>query len=537
MKRIKSDIFYNFLITIYFLLICNKTMLVYVYNVNFESSIKEFFFKTSFVLLLFSVLSLFVSLLYLSKIPKWWVLVISFVSLFTDYFMLNYKVLIDDTLFESAVETSSTEALQYLNLGFFIYILLLMMPVTWLIIKNDYKVQSFRPRAWIFLQQLSMSLGIVLLVAFVFYKDYASFFRNHRSIRHMVNPINFIYQGSAYLNSGRKSRAMKFIKISDDASLAYKERPLKIVFVLGETARGTNFSLNGYTRDTDALIAHEKNLYNFTHVKSCGTATATSVPCLFSHFNRTNYEQIRANHTENIADIFKHVGFKSSWADNNTGCKGVCDRITSLSLEKYRTKANCNGGGCFDKVLDDVLEESLDDSKPINKILYLHMLGSHGPTYYLRYPKEFEKYKPTCETSNLTNCSFEQIVNTYDNTIYYTNYVLSIMIKKLKTFKNHDVALIYISDHGESLGEHGVYLHSLPYFIAPNQQKTIPFILWTTEDFFKARPHEMANLVKRKNCKITHDNIFHSMLGLGQIKSSSKDESLDIFSSEFNCIQ
>jgi lipid A ethanolaminephosphotransferase len=174
-----------------------------------------------------------------------------------------------------------------------------------------------------------------------------------------------------------------------------------------------------------------------------------------------------------------------------------------------------------------ILEEKIKNQNK-NMMIVLHMMGSHGPSYYQRYPEAFRKFMPTCDTSDIQKCSHEEIVNTYDNTILYTDFILSSVIDIAKKFSDRKIAIIFVSDHGQSLGENGTYLHGLPYAIAPQEQKHIPVMLWLS-DVAQNRIDHACMKEKANNIPILHDHIFHSVIGLMQIKTSLLDQSLDIF--------
>jgi lipid A ethanolaminephosphotransferase len=156
----------------------------------------------------------------------------------------------------------------------------------------------------------------------------------------------------------------------------------------------------------------------------------------------------------------------------------------------------------------------------------IHQLGSHGPAYYLRYPEKFRRFTPDCRTAELGNCSPEEIVNAYDNSILYTDYIVSTVIDMLKAREAKMAgSMIYMSDHGESLGENELYLHGAPYFIAPSQQTHIPFVLWTGKETRAGidQPCLKATAGEPRS----HDNLFHTVLGLMNVATEVYDPALD----------
>jgi lipid A ethanolaminephosphotransferase len=250
---------------------------------------------------------------------------------------------------------------------------------------------------------------------------------------------------------------------------------------------------------------------------------------MFSHLGRTDFNAAEAKHTENLLDILKTAGYRIPWRDNDDGCKGVCGRAEVQSMVKINNPKYCNGKYCHDEALLDGLPELLADIKQ-DTLIVLHTVGSHGPTYYNRYPDSFKKFAPTCDTADIQNCTREQVINTYDNTILYTDYIVSSAIDMLKSHPEYESGLIYVSDHGESLGENNVYLHGFPYKLAPKEQKHVPMILWMSETMKRWDYVDYACLKKEATQNTyTHDNLFHSIIGLLEVKTHTYNRDLDIF--------
>ncbi|MDG1750627.1 MAG: sulfatase-like hydrolase/transferase, partial [Thalassotalea sp.] len=293
------------------------------------------------------------------------------------------------------------------------------------------------------------------------------------------------------------------------------------VMVLGETARAQSFSLNGYEKPTNQFT-QQQNVVSFSNVSSCGTATAVSVPCMFSRLNKNDYDKRIATSQQNVVDLIHLAGADVLWISNNNGsCKGVCTRVKSQKIPTEKSHPLCDGEYCYDEALLEPLQEKLEHLTHENTLIVLHMIGSHGPTYFKRYPESKGIFTPDCRRSDIQNCTQEQLVNTYDNTIAYTDLVLSKVISKLRHIseeQNIETSLLYISDHGESLGESGVYLHGLPYAFAPKEQTHVPMIYWAApmqSDF------NLACLSQSENLTISHDNIFDTLLSMMSVKTKA----------------
>jgi lipid A ethanolaminephosphotransferase len=221
------------------------------------------------------------------------------------------------------------------------------------------------------------------------------------------------------------------------------------------------------------------------------------------------------------------------WRDNNTGCQGSCERIRYEDLAHHDNPEYCDDGNCIDEILLHNLQwvvDQVDSENDQDQLIILHQKGNHGPTYHRRYPKEFEVFKPVCNTNQLRSCTQEEIVNAYDNAILYSDYFLDKTIAFLKQNADHyNTAMVYISDHGESLGENNIYLHGLPYMIAPKEQKKVPFILWLSDHYQQTYGINTVCLANKSDKALSHDNFFSSMLGLLAIETAVHDSKLDIF--------
>jgi lipid A ethanolaminephosphotransferase len=336
-----------------------------------------------------------------------------------------------------------------------------------------------------------------------------------------------------YLNEQLVSAQRPFVAIGEDArrgqGWANHTRKSLTVLVVGESARAENFGILGYGRDTTPNLSKENGLIAFTDVHSCGTETAVSVPCMFSNMGRKDYSATKAKNEEGLLDVLKHAGLSVIWRDNQSGCKGTCDRVTLQDVSNLKDPVLCANSECRDEILLQGLQgfiEHLDQ----DTVLVLHQMGSHGPEYFKRYPKAFEKFTPVCQSNALNDCSRESIVNGYDNTLLYTDHVLSSLIDILRTHQaSVDTAMVYLSDHGESLGEYNLFLHGTPYLLAPDQQKHVPMLIWLSDTYKESFAVNTGCLQEKRNATLSQDNLFHSMLGLLQVTTQVYNPSLDIF--------
>ncbi len=481
-------------------------------------------FVSSLAIALFGFIFLLLTLLSSKYTFKGVIIALLILSSLTSYFMDSYHVVIDDNMIQNIVETSLNESLDLFSLKLVAYLLFLgILPAIFI-----YKVTvDYYPLTLDFLYKLKVLFTILIITTLMFFgfsKAYLSFIREHKPIRYYTNPLYTIYSSIRYVSRLTKEKTQTFKKISHDAHtpIGDNDREL-IILVVGETARADRFSLNGYTRETNPLLKKE-SIVNLPNMSSCGTSTATSVPCLFSLLKRENYDANTAKSMENVLDVLKEAGVNVLWRDNNSDSKGVALRVPFEDYKTSATNSICNPE-CRDEGMLVGLQEHINQVTEKDILIVLHQMGSHGPAYYKRYPKAFEKFKPVCETNQLEQCTTEEINNAYDNTILYTDYFLSKVIALLKQNSNEfETAMFYASDHGESLGEKGLYLHGLPYFMAPKEQTHVAAMMW----FGKNYKMNVAKLKQEVDQPYSHDNIFHTLLGLMEVKVSVYNQKLDI---------
>lgn len=501
-----------------------------------EMSLHNVLFLISCAVFLTALFNIIFSLLAVKYILKPVLITIVICSALTSFFMDSYGIMIDASMLQNVVETDSSEAFELFNFSFVFHLVLWGLLPAWIIYKIDIKHASFLRQTTINVFSILMSILAIGLVAAFFYQDYASTFRNHRELRLLINPTNYIHAIDKTVRSQFKQAEIVVAPISQKVSLgaiaSNKKHRTITIFVAGETARAQQFHLNGYARQTTPLLETQDNLLNFKQVSSCGTTTAVSLPCMFSMFSRENYDNDKGHGYEGLLDVLNAGGIDVLWRDNNSGCKGVCDRVRQEDVAHLNLPELCNDKECFDEILLSQLDK-ITSKNDQDMFIVLHQKGSHGPAYYERVPKAFEKFTPICQTSELQKCSQQEITNAYDNTILYTDYVLDKVIGFLKSQSDQtNTAMIYVSDHGESLGEKNMYLHGTPYFMAPAEQTHVPMMMWLSDSFAADYQIDRSCLVAKSNNVLSHDNLFHSVLGLLNIISPENyQRDLDLFDS------
>ena len=522
-------------VTLYFLLFCNMAFWSRLISIQAPDSAGGWLYIGAAFVFIALVFNLVLTLLAVRFIFKPVVTVLLLITPFVVYFMNQYGVFINDDMIRNTFQTDPREVFDLLSFKLLLYVLLLGVLPLWLLWRTP-----VRYRPWF--RELGSKLVVILLsfvilagIAYGFYKDFASTFRNNRELAYLLTPMNYIKASSKYLKGNARLQPVVIQKIGEDAhrEVGQGARKMVTVLVVGETARAANFGLDGYERDTTPELAKVKDLVNFSQFTSCGTDTAVSVPCMFSGLERKNYDADAARRHEGLLDVVQRAGVPVWWRDNQSGCKGACDRVPNETMIATRfaqeTPGLCESGECHDDILLAGLKEYIDELKG-DGLIVLHMMGSHGPAYYKRYPKAFEIYTPVCNTNQLDKCESQAIVNVYDNTIRYTDHVLAKLIALLQKEEGRaDTAMWYLSDHGESLGEHGLYLHGTPYMLAPSGQTHVPSVLWTSAGYRQQLGLEQQCLQEVAGKPASQDNLFHSMLGLLQVKTKVYNPALDLF--------
>ena len=454
-------------------------------------------------------------------------------SAVTSYYMDSLGVIIDRDMIQNVMVTTLTESKHLITLGFashvFFYGILPALVVTSVKIKPQGMIRTIAVPVITFAVSLALAAGLLMADL----KSYASILRERKDFMGSYQPGMPLVSAIRYAKMMSRSANVPIAAIGEDATkgASYRSgsKPVLTIVVAGETARSQNFSLNGYGVETNPKLA-KLPVVSFDQVSSCGTATAVSLPCMFSEFDRDGYSYEKGISHENVLDVISHAGLNVEWWDNNTGDKGIAGRLEARSFTQTNNKEFCAAGECTDGIFMQALKEYADTITQ-DTVLVLHQIGSHGPTYYLRYPKELERFTPACRTAEFKNCSAAEITNSYDNTIAYTDEILAQTIAMLQSQDQLATALLYVSDHGESLGEGGLYLHGSPYFMAPEYQTKVPMILWMSEAFKDKFAIDQSCLVAKKAAILSHDNLFHSLLGMLDIQTNERAPSLDIFAS------
>ena len=502
-------------------------------------------FTLSFAVIIAAMLMVVLSLLNWRWVIKPAISLLLLAAAFGGYFMFTYGVVIDSTMMTNALQTDLRETRDLLSwkmLG--VVLVFAILPMIWL-----WKtIITFKP-FWKQLKQniLLFAASAALAVAAIIpsYQDLASTMRNHMQLRFMVNPLNSFYALSQLAFQPLRTESNTLQELGRDAKLStiyerQTESPL-LILVVGETARSGNFGINGYEHNTTPSLAQLKKntdqrgeLTSFRNVWSCGTSTATALPCMFSHLSKSEFEDSTQS-IENLVDVLHHAGLAVLWLENQSGCKGICDRVPNAITRNLSDTKLCTSGECFDEIMLSQLSERMA-ALPVDRlhrgiVVIMHQMGSHGPAYFKRSPEAIKQFKPECATNILQDCTRAEVTNAYNNTILYTDHFLGKVVDYLKSIQPQaQTAMLYVADHGESLGEKNIYLHGLPYAIAPDVQKRIPWIQWMSNEFMARKHIKPGCLENQIQTRLSHDNYFHSILGLMKVQTSAYKPELDVYS-------
>lgn len=514
----------------YLLLATNNSFWIHAQSYFATSKASLLVFGAALYLALFSIL-IPMSIKYLVK-PA--LIFFILISASASYFADTFGVIIDRDMIGNAVVTTSVEARHLLTGSLaqhlVVYALIPSLIVAWVKVRH----RRFLPKFAVNLLFVTLSLFAAGGLIYSNFATFAYVLREHTDLMKRFNPTGPLIAAARYGLSTYRERNLVVQPLGADAHqggrIAQAGKPVVVVVVAGETARAMNFSLDGYGRETNPELK-ALGVVNYSKTTSCGTATAVSLPCMFSVYRRDEYSDWKARSTENLVNVLTHAGVSVTWWDNNTGSKGIADLISFASMTKQKDSPLCSKGECLDEIFLEELDRKLGATTG-NSVIVLHQLGSHGPSYYRRYPEAFRRFTPDCRTPALMRCTSAEIVNAYDNTILYTDHVLASVAKLLEKHQDRVAgAMIYMSDHGESLGENGIYLHGAPYAIAPREQTHVPFISWFSKPYQAAMGVDTNCLARDGGQPRSHDNLFHTVLGMMDVETKVYNRALDAFAS------
>lgn len=507
-SRLQSPHQMPLLVSLFLMLFANRGLFSHILQI-YPISAREWPFLISIALFFTALTALFLLWVTYGRATRWVLALILILASQAAYYMDTYGVIVDTVMLDNILHTNPQEFAGLLTFKLLIYTVFLGLVPAWLVLRYTPRINMNKA---VLLGKVKLS-GVLLVLVLVsvapFTAHYASFIREHKVARMYANPTFFSYSVIKFIALATQASEVKTLTpIAQDAVEVdvHKHHEL-IIMVVGETARADRFSLNGYQRLTNPRLQHE-DVVSLSNVSSCGTSTGVSVPCMFSVLGRKDFDKEKAKHMENALDVLSDNGVEILWRDNNSDSKDVATRMHYEDFKTPTFNTVCDAE-CRDVGMLKGLDRFVASKQGKDILILLHQMGNHGPEYYRRYPQAFEQFTPTCKSGELSTCTQQEIDNAYDNAILYTDYFLSEVIKFLKRYDNtYETAMLYVSDHGESLGEHGIYLHAAPYMIAPKEQTHVPAIVWMGKHF----DYSLDQLRPFKEYPFSHDDVFCSLL-------------------------
>jgi lipid A ethanolaminephosphotransferase len=462
--------------------------------------------------------------------------VLAVIAAMATYYSNRFGVYFDPSMLRNVLRTQPAEARELISWAMAPYLLLQAGVPLWLLSRWRVPQRRWAPALAYRLAALAAAAAALLAAVMLSFQPLSSTMRNHHELRYLITPASVAWSTLSTLRADARGAVLPRVPIGLDAAKgpgwATRTRPMLTVLVVGETARAANWGLSGYERNTTPELA-QRGVINFADVTSCGTSTEVSLPCMFAPVGRRDYDEDRIRGSESLLHVIARAGIGVTWRDNQTGCKGVCDSLPTERTEDVAAPALCDRGHCFDETLLDGLDARLDQltqaGAGAGQLLVLHMLGNHGPSYFRRYPTAFSRFEPACRSDDLQQCSRQEIVNAFDNALLYTDHVLAKLIDRLAAASDRvDASLVYVSDHGESLGEAGLFLHGVPYLVAPKVQTQVPMVMWFSSGFAQAGGLDVNCLHGRASAPASHDQLFHTLMGLTDVSTAIYEPALDI---------
>lgn len=417
------------------------------------------------------------------------------------YFINTYEVWITDIMMGNVFNTNSSEAAGFVSISAFLYILFLGVPPCIFIYLKKIDYSSFKR----FMINIGVSILIILLVVVANMRNILWIDRNSTELGSLLMPWSYTINSVRYYNRVQK-RAQEEIKLPD-AKIATESKDVCIL-IIGESARRQNFSLYGYHRNTNPLLANDSVTCYIANAEA--TYTTEAVKAIIDHKSTGKLYEVLPNY------LYRN-GVDVTWRSCNWGEPPLhIEKAYSLNkLAKKYPEANAQ----YDGLLLEGLEQEIKNCENNKQLIVLHCSTSHGPTYNKKYPPEFEVFTPVCNTVEISTANQEELINAYDNTIVYTDYLVHSVIEILKKFPDKRCCMIFVSDHGESLGENNLYMHGMPMSLAPKEQYEIPFIVWQNDSLTSLKKFD----------SVRQFYVFHSVMKYLGIESPIFNEDYNIF--------
>ena len=515
----------------YYFILFVSLFISFVYNTKFLkilyiniglSSFSSIYFFFAIIVTIVSAISILLLIFGQRYILKALVIILIIFSSILTFYNNQFGVTVDEQMIINTLQTDINEATDLISFDFFIHIFFLGLIPSLIIYFIKIEYETLKKDLVLRFLFILFAFVVVIVIIFANFKQVSFITRQHKKLNQHITPLYTLNSVYRLVRLSFEER-VEFTILGEDAKLLDNNKKTVGIMVVGETARADRFSLNGYQKETNFNLK-KRGVFSFNNTISCGTSTAYSVPCMFFLNGEKNFTQSKAKNQSNVLDVLSFAGVKTIWVNNNSSCKNVCKRIETLDIIKSSGGEDKN---TFDEKLLDITSQILKNNKD-DILIVLHTMGSHGPRYYKRFPEKFAKFKPFCSNDTPQNCTKEELNNAYDNTIVYTDYFLSKLIDILKEKKEYNTFMFYASDHGESLGEKGMYLHGLPKQIAPKEQTDFAMVLWLSDQIIKNKNINLSLIKNKSNKELNHDYLSHTLLNLFKVQTTVYKKNLSL---------
>ena len=416
------------------------------------------------------------------------------------YFINTYEVLVTEMMMGNVFNTRLTEASEFISPIGALYILFLGVPPCIYLFARRINYSTLKN----FVKNIGAALLIIAVILLANIRNTLWIDRHSTQLGSLLMPWSYAVNSIRH-HSKMRRRNQKEILLPD--AIITNDSKDVCVLIIGESARRQNFSLYGYERTTNPLLAGDSvTIYN---ASAAATYTTATVKAIIDHKATDKLYEILPNYLyRNGADVL--------WRSCNWGQPPL--HIARYADHRTLAERYPHADARYDSLLLAGLKEEIAASG--DKLLaVLHLSTSHGPTYSTKYPAEFEIFKPACNTVEVSTADKQELLNAYDNTILYTDHIIHSVIEILKETSDRRCCMIFVSDHGESLGEGNLFMHGMPKSIAPKEQTEIPFIVWQND--------ERTTMKNIDNVEQYH--IFHSVMNYLGMESPIYNEELNIF--------
>ena len=506
MKKIVSLFTFSWIVSIGTLLLYNLPFFSYVAEQTNEGLGGKVFLLASLavVMLALNFMMTYLVMFLTRRVGRVLLALLAVINATAVYFIVTYSVMIDATTIENVFNTRYSEASGFFSWGLWLFIAVFgVLPALFCLLQPVAYGKAKRMGMW-----CGGSLAVVLLVASMNIGQTLFITEHDTELGGLLQPWSYV-ANTCRVISFSYDEQQEEIKLAD-GRIADEEKTA-VVLVIGESARKANFQLYGYQRDTNPLLKKRKDLRVY-EATSCATYTTAGAKAILEPVNSGDLYELLPNYA------FR-TGVDVVWRTSNWGEPPIHidEYLTNEQLGEQFPGENIY----YDAILMKGLRERIALSKKNKVLIVLHTSTSHGPKYADKYPKEFEVYKPVARNVEEGEKNVGMLVNAYDNTIRYTDFLLDSLINVLQGVTDRRCAMIFISDHGESLGENKVFMHGLPMKLAPKVQYEIPFLVWTSEGF--------RNYKEGLPAVLEQHYVFHSVLNLLSIESPAYNPDYDIF--------